>query len=379
MPNWGGWAVTSGPGTLPQKNEERSPSRPQGPQRRSARLRQTRGKAASEIMAASSQVTKRISSTSLPASHMPQMLCNRSGCTRQGRKLHHSRDRLLCVKGAVPQRKVTIHFFRCAIYWPRPWKNLHWEASGPSGEKVEILGAGRYRFTDAITGEVIETERNQPCRRVAKSDSIIRVCERKNCSKKGWLLRHKRVQLAVKGSSPQCPVIIHEFTCKDYRRPEKILHIERTGPQGEAVEELRPIIGRYRFRDARTGEVVETERRAGDHKISRAGKKRLRRSKKAWWKKNPDRRALQGEKMRTLRHAELIKVAEAERILAQQRPPDEARPIGRPPNTELERRVRELRATKPKPTSWARLKMILDRETGQPRAQSTYRGYAENS
>ena len=64
-----------------------------------------------------------------------------------------------------------------------------------------------------------------------------------------------------------------------------------------------------------------------------------------------------------------------ERTLAS-RTPAEARPIGRPRNEELARRVRELKAAG---KSWGQVKMILDHETSEQRALSTYRGYAENS
>jgi hypothetical protein len=68
------------------------------------------------------------------------------------------------------------------------------------------------------------------------------------------------------------------------------------------------------------------------------------------------------------------KLEEAERILALHVP--EERPIGRPRNLELGRRVRELRAGR---ISWGRLKVILDHETGLKRSVSTYRGYVEKS
>jgi hypothetical protein len=72
------------------------------------------------------------------------------------------------------------------------------------------------------------------------------------------------------------------------------------------------------------------------------------------------------------RYATLVALAkqakQAKQVLA-------AKKIGRPPNAQLKQRVRELRATA---TSWTRVKMILDRETGMKRALSTYRDYAEN-
>jgi hypothetical protein len=54
------------------------------------------------------------------------------------------------------------------------------------------------------------------------------------------------------------------------------------------------------------------------------------------------------------------------------------RSVGRPANEHLRRRVRELRATNP-PTSWGRIKVVLDYEMGKKRSLSTYRDYAENS
>jgi hypothetical protein len=96
-------------------------------------------------------------------------------------------------------------------------------------------------------------------------------------------------------------------------------------------------------------------------------RKRLSRSGKLAWRGNTTRRRQTSDRSKRLW---------AEPVLAQHAP-DEPRRMGRPPKEELGRRVRELRAG-PKPTSWNRIKLILDRDTGEARARSTYRWYARN-
>jgi hypothetical protein len=59
-------------------------------------------------------------------------------------------------------------------------------------------------------------------------------------------------------------------------------------------------VGHYRFKDALTGEIIETERRRADHKISDAGKRRLSRMKRNWWKEHPEKLDEQRERMRGL-------------------------------------------------------------------------------
>ena len=84
-----------------------------------------------------------------------------------------------------------------------------------------------------------------------------------------------------------------------------------------------------------------------------------------------------------IRHAKEVRAdlkaraVEAERLRAEIAELKRRRDPGRPKNEQVRRRVLQLRAATP-PTSWNRVKLILDRETGERRSLSTYRGYAEN-
>ena len=60
------------------------------------------------------------------------------------------------IKGSEGKRTTTIVCFSCRPPKPQPW---HYTRQGPHGERVETLeGENRYRYTDRVTGEIIETE-----------------------------------------------------------------------------------------------------------------------------------------------------------------------------------------------------------------------------
>lgn len=124
--------------------------------------------------------------------------CSEPGCERENTGNLHSvaKPRALAVKGTDGQRTVLIYPMRCA--YDSPYKLLHGAYLGPNGEQLTPVldAAGRRKracwiFTDAVTGERVETESSH-ARAMGKEET------RANLSKggrRGWK-KHREQRLS---------------------------------------------------------------------------------------------------------------------------------------------------------------------------------------
>ena len=181
----------------------------------------------------------------------------------------------------------------------------------------------------------------------------------------------------LKDGAGVCEIVA--YGCGPSRRGRHFMYFFLPG--GQEAEQLGR--GHYRSRDGSLETVppepnskkLEVRLRIGvatkaAMSTPKAHKRLQRVHKKVWQRRgNKKRREEQGKRMAKMRKDYILVPLAA-------RTPAEARPIGRPRNEELARRVRELKA---EGKSWSRVKITLDRETSKQRALSTYRGYAENS
>jgi hypothetical protein len=115
-----------------------------------------------------------------------------------------------------------------------------------------------------------------------KTPHLSALCSREGCERHGQALRwHHREVLGTKSTEGRKTVNIHVFICESMR-PQRTLHTEKRGPHGEPVEHLG--FAHYRYRDERTGAILETQRRSGvEHKMSKAGLAAIRSARHAHW------------------------------------------------------------------------------------------------
>jgi hypothetical protein len=184
----------------------------------------------------------------LPANERPaNQKCEHKGCSNNDKRVYYHNTSLLRVENSDPQRTVSIHHFQCLPH--DGVGRFHYQAVGPHGEKAEHLdGRARYKFTDALTGEIIVTAF------LRKHDfPSDQKCELEGCERKDQKVYYARAdQLGVEGSDRQRRVSIYHFSCRARR-----FHDQAVGPHGEKVTDLGGI-GHYQYTDAVTGEIIRT-------------------------------------------------------------------------------------------------------------------------
>ena len=117
-------------------------------------------------------------------------------------------------------------------------------------------------------------------------------CSLQGCARLGLPLRwNAQRRPMIKGTDRS--TVVNVFLCEQYG-PQKTLPTHYTGPHGESVERLNRH-GSFRYRDAVTGQVVETITVRKGWKLSPEGLERIRESERRWW--TPERREQASEEM----------------------------------------------------------------------------------
>jgi len=104
-------------------------------------------------------------------------------------------------------------------------------------------------------------------------------CQKEGCPRKGQQIRLNTTRsLRVRGSRKT--LLIRVYLCEDYRH-RRTLHTQLAGPHDEKLEKLG--FAHYRFQDAATGRIIETQRAPGNRKFSEQGLANIRAARREFW------------------------------------------------------------------------------------------------